>query len=57
MIVGLEMRTCANGETKECFLTLDGKPVYGPRDVGVFLDNPTPEQALCAALRNTIKEN
>lgn len=49
--VTLEMRETANGETFECFLAVDGEPVYGEGGVGAFLVKPTPPQALAAAIR------
>lgn len=49
--VTLEMRQTANRETFECFLAVDGEPVYGDAGVGAFLTNPTPPQALAAAIR------
>lgn len=53
--VELQMRTCANGETVECFLTVGGRPVYGPGGVGAFVSKPTPQEALRAALRVAMK--
>jgi hypothetical protein len=46
----LEIRECANGETAECFLSVDGEPVYGPSGTGVFLTTPSVPDALRAAL-------
>jgi hypothetical protein len=53
--LSLVVRNCANGETKECFLEINGQPIYGSAGVGAFISNPTPEQALRAALRIATK--
>lgn len=53
--LALVISECANGETVECFLTVDGEPVYGPSETGAFLSSPSVPDALRAALRLVLR--
>jgi hypothetical protein len=49
--ISLVVRNCANGETKECFLEINGQPIFSSAGCGAFITNPTPDAALRAALK------
>lgn len=53
--VTLVMNPTANGETVECFLEVDGRPVYPNETVGVFMRRPSPSEALKAVVQRMAK--